>query len=55
MEGLQENYTKRKNWKKKSKLLILQNELLKKKIVKKLPVFNPASKIMIAWEVFRAV
>ncbi|CAD8078547.1 unnamed protein product [Paramecium primaurelia] len=53
-ENLREVLNKKKNWKKIKQIQIFEDGG-KKQIQRKLPVFNPASKVMLIWEFFRAI
>ncbi|CAD8176063.1 unnamed protein product [Paramecium pentaurelia] len=53
-ENLREVLNKKKNWKKIKQIQIFEDGG-KKQIQRKLPVFNPASKVMLIWEFFRAL
>ncbi|CAD8082433.1 unnamed protein product [Paramecium sonneborni] len=53
-ENLREVLQKKKIWK-KIKQIQVSEDGGKKQITKKLPIFNPASKMMLIWEFFRAL
>ncbi|CAD8171482.1 unnamed protein product [Paramecium octaurelia] len=53
-ENMREVLNKKKNWK-KIKQIQTSEDGSKKQIQRKLPVFNPASKVMLLWEFCRAI
>ncbi|CAD8181828.1 unnamed protein product [Paramecium pentaurelia] len=53
-ENLREVMHKKKNWK-RIKQIQISDDGVKNQIFRKLPVFNPASKVMLIWEFFRAI